>query len=163
LARDSAIASSGFLLANFVPFRLNRLADAVSQDLSEIYRDRFGLEIPEWRVLVTVGQRRDCTAQHVAASTRMHKTRVSRAVASLTKRKLIERIACIADGRELRLRLTKAGRKVYEVLVSLALERERALLAKMSHGHSQAFVAALAQLEGALRLNDDRHVTSNPT
>jgi hypothetical protein len=46
LARNPTIAST-FLLANFVPFRLNRLADAVSQDLSEIYRDRFGLDIPE--------------------------------------------------------------------------------------------------------------------
>jgi DNA-binding MarR family transcriptional regulator len=155
LARDSTARSSAFLLANFVPFRLNRLADAVSQDLSEIYRDRFGLEIPEWRVLVTVGQRRDCTAQHVAGRTRMHKTRVSRAVASLSKRKLIERVSCADDGRELRLRLTKAGRKVHDILVPLALERERTLLAKLSKVHGQAFIAGLAELEGALRLNDE--------
>lgn len=155
MARDSTTPSSTFLLANFVPFRLNRLADAVSQDLSQIYRDRFGLEIPEWRVLVTVGQRRDCTAQHVAASTRMHKTRVSRAVASLSKRKLIERVSCADDGRELRLRLTKAGQRVYDVLVPLALERERTLLAKLSKVHAQAFIAGLSELEGAMRLNDE--------
>ena len=155
MARKPAAASSTFLLAKFVPFRLNRLADAVSQDLSEIYRDRFGLDIPEWRVLVTVGQRPGCTAQHVAASTRMHKTRVSRAVASLTKRGLVERAACAEDGRELRLRLTKAGLKVYDILVPLALERERALLAKMSAADSQAFIAALSQLEGVLKLNEE--------
>jgi DNA-binding MarR family transcriptional regulator len=155
LARNSTITSSTFLLVNFVPFRLNRLADAVSRDLSEIYRDRFGLEIPEWRVLVTVGQRRECTAQHVAASTRMHKTRVSRAVASLTERKLIERVSCIEDGREMRLCLTKAGKKVYEVLVPLALERERTLLAKMSAGHLEGFIAALLELEDALGLNGE--------
>jgi DNA-binding MarR family transcriptional regulator len=155
LAPDSTPPPGTFLLANFVPFRLNRLADAVSQDLSQIYRDRFGLEIPEWRVLVTVGQRRDCTAQHVAASTRMHKTRVSRAVASLTQRKLIERVAGAADGREMRLRLTKAGQKVHDILVPLALQRERALLAKISDAHAQRFIAALAELEGALGLNDE--------
>jgi DNA-binding MarR family transcriptional regulator len=155
VARDSKIPSAAFVLANFVPFRLNRLADAVSQDLSEIYRDRFGLEIPEWRVLVTVGQRRECTAQHVAASTRMHKTRVSRAVASLWQRKLIERVACVADGREMRLRLTKAGRKIHAILVPLALERERRLLARMSDVHSQAFITALSQLEGALGLTEE--------
>jgi DNA-binding MarR family transcriptional regulator len=154
LARNPTIAST-FLLADFVPFRLNRLADAVSQDLSEIYRDRFGLDIPEWRVLVTVGQRSGCNAQHVAASTRMHKTRVSRAVAALAKRKLVERVPCAEDGRELRLRLTKAGLRVYEVLVPLALERERALLAKMSAVNSQGFIAALAQLEDALQLNGE--------
>jgi len=106
-------------------------------------------------VLVTVGQRSGCNAQHVAASTRMHKTRVSRAVASLTKRKLLERASCAEDGRELRLRLTKAGLGVYEILVPLALERERALLAKISPVNSQGFIAALAQLEGALNLNEE--------
>jgi DNA-binding MarR family transcriptional regulator len=155
LARDSTTSSSTFRLADFVPFRLNRLADAVSQDLSAIYRDRFGLEIPEWRVLVTVGHRRDCTAQHVAASTRMHKTRVSRAVASLSKRKLVERVSCADDGRELRLRLTKPGQKVYDVLVPLALERERTLLGKLSKGQARAFIGGLSELEGALRLNDE--------
>ena len=151
MARDSRSPSSTFLLGDFVPFRLNRLADAVSRDLSEIYQDRFGLEISEWRVLVTVGQR-ECTAQQVASSTRMHKTRVSRAVASLTKRRLIERVSCV-DARELRLCLTNAGHKVYEVLVPLALKRERTLLAKMSDVHRQGFTAGLAELEGALGLN----------
>jgi DNA-binding MarR family transcriptional regulator len=85
----------------------------------------------------------------------MHKTRVSRAVASLTKRQLVERVACAEDGRELRLRLTRAGLGVYEVLVPLALERERALLAKMSAVNSQGFIAALSQLEDALKLNGE--------
>ena len=155
MAKNPTITSQPFLLADFVPFRLNRLADAVSQNLSEIYRDRFGLDIPEWRVLVTVGQRSGCNAQHVAASTRMHKTRVSRAVASLSKRKLLERASCAEDGRELRLRLTKAGLGVYEVLVPLALGRERTLLAKMSPVNLQGFIAALAQLEEALGLNEE--------
>jgi DNA-binding MarR family transcriptional regulator len=85
----------------------------------------------------------------------MHKTRVSRAVASLSKRKLIERVSCADDGRELRLRLTTAGRKVHDILVPLALERERTLLAKLSKVRGQAFIAGLAELEGALRLNDE--------
>jgi len=37
-------------LARFVPFRLNRLAGAVSQHLAVIYRGRYGLEVPEWRL-----------------------------------------------------------------------------------------------------------------
>jgi DNA-binding MarR family transcriptional regulator len=143
------------LLAEFVPFRLNRLADAVSRNLSEIYRHRFGLEIPEWRVLVTVGQSHDCTAQHIAASTRMHKTRVSRAVASLEQRKLIERAASSADGREMRLHLTKAGKRVYLALVPLALERERELLSCLGYTQRQNFVEALARLEQSLQLNAD--------
>jgi DNA-binding MarR family transcriptional regulator len=143
------------VLADFVPFRLNRLADAVSVNLSDIYRDRFGLEIPEWRVLVTVGQRRACTAQHVVASTRMHKTRVSRAVASLEGRDLLVRGSSAADGREFSLQLTRAGRRMYAALVPLALQRERELLACLSDGERRAFLGAMAKLEASLRLGDD--------
>jgi DNA-binding MarR family transcriptional regulator len=139
-------------LPNFVPFRLNRLAAEVSNHLSEIYRERFGLEIPEWRVLVTVAPEGGCTAQQIAAGTRMHKTRVSRAIACLEEKGLIERAANSGDRREMPLQLTKAGRRMYSELVPLALERERALLACMSREELRSFGVALERLEAFLGL-----------
>ena len=140
------------LLTNFTPFRLNRLATGVSEHLSAVYKQRFGLEIPEWRVIVTVGPAWGCTAQHVADSTRMHKTRVSRAIAHLVKRGLIERTSNADDRREMELRLTKAGRAMYSELVPLALERERALLACFSEEELRAFSEGLERLEEFLGL-----------
>lgn len=141
-------------LPGFVPFRLNRLAAEVSQYLSAIYRDRFGLDVPEWRVMVTVGPERGCTATFIAASTRMHKTRVSRAIAHLERRGLLERASKTDDRRELELRLTKAGRRLYAELVPLALERERALLACLSKDQLRGFTAALDCLEQFLGITD---------
>ncbi len=46
-------------LFRFVPFRLNRLAAEVSNALSVEYQARYGLDIPEWRVLATLGFRKD--------------------------------------------------------------------------------------------------------
>jgi DNA-binding MarR family transcriptional regulator len=155
LARDPISPPDNLLLAQFVPFRLNRLADAVSRNLSQVYRHRFGLDIPEWRVLVTVGQRQDCTAQHIVLSTRMHKTRVSRAVASLEERELIARTSNCDDAREMRLQLTKAGRRIFAALAPLALERERTLLSCLSDAQRQAFLAGLSRLEKSLDLHAD--------
>ena len=143
---------SALELAGFIPFRLNRLAAAVSDHLSGIYRERFGLDIPEWRVMATVGPVRGCTAQDIAGSTRMHKTRVSRAVAHLEERGLMARATKSDDRREMELRLTKAGRRMYTELMPLALERERALLACMSKEQLRAFVAGLDCLESFLDL-----------
>lgn len=137
-------------LGEFVPFRLNRLAEAVSQDLSTIYRHRFQLEIPEWRVLVTVGGSGSCTAQYIAASTRMHKTRVSRAVASLEARDLIEKDVSEHDGREVPLCLSKAGRGVYASLVPQALQRERELLSCLTDSERRLFAKILTRLETSL-------------
>ena len=134
-------------LAGFVPFRLNRLAAEVSQHLSVIYRGRFALQIPEWRVMATVGQERGCTAQQIAASTRMHKTRVSRAIAQLRARGLLERAASSTDRRELQLRLSASGRRLYAQLVPLALQREEQLLASLSAPERRAFLGALERLD----------------
>jgi len=142
-------------LSGFVPFRLNRLAAEVSQHLSAVYRARFALEVPEWRVLATVGEQRGCTAQDVAASTRMHKTRVSRAIASLRGRGLLERAPSARDRRELTLRLTRAGRRLYGELVPLALARERALLRSMSPEELRGFRAGLDRLESHLGLRQE--------
>jgi DNA-binding MarR family transcriptional regulator len=139
-------------LAEFMPFRLNRLAAEVSEHLAAVYRERFGIDIPEWRVLATVGPERGCTAQYIASSTRMHKTRVSRAIAHLEERGLMTRVTSSADRREMQLRLSRAGRRVYAELVPLALERERALLACMTREQLRAFAAGLDCLETFLGL-----------
>ncbi len=139
-------------LPSFVPFRLNRLAVAVSHYLSVIYRERFGLDIPEWRVLVTVGPERGCTAQYIAGSARMHKTRVSRAIAHLVELGLMERTSSVRDRREMQLRLSKTGRRMYQELVPLALERERMLLTCLNKDELRGFLLALEHLEQFLDL-----------
>ena len=79
--REEAAAkkSARLDLFKFVPFRLNRLAAEVSNALSTEYQARYGLDIPGWRVLATLGFRKDpCSAQYVAECTRTHKSTISR-------------------------------------------------------------------------------------
>ena len=139
-------------LIAFVPFRLNRLAGSVSQYLAGICRERFGLDMPQWRVMAIVGGGA-CTAQSIVARTRMHKTRVSRAIAELEARTLIERAAAGPDRRERQVRLTKAGQRLYGELVPFALERERSLLACLDPEQYRGFLTGLVALEGFLRLD----------
>jgi DNA-binding MarR family transcriptional regulator len=137
-------------LDQFVPFRLNRLAEAVSVNLSEIYRDRFGLEIAEWRVLVTVAQYPRCTAQFVGASTCMHKTRVSRALGNLVARRLVVRATHATDQRELTLQLSATGRRLYAKLVPLAKAREAQILARLAQSERLVLHRVLSALEAAV-------------
>ena len=97
----------------FLPYRLNRLAEAVSREFSKIYRDRFGLTRPEWRTLATLGAFGTITATAIGEHSSMHKTKVSRAVAELERRKWLTRVADAADRRVEHLALTKAGRSAY--------------------------------------------------
>jgi DNA-binding MarR family transcriptional regulator len=66
-------------LEDFLPHRLNVCASLVSAALSRIYAERYKIGVPEWRVLVTLGQYGIMTAKAVGAYSHMHKTKVSRA------------------------------------------------------------------------------------
>lgn len=109
-------------LEQFLPHQLNVLSSLTSQALSRVYGQRYGIGIPEWRVLVTLGQYGVMTGKAVGAQTHMHKTKVSRAVAQLERRKLVARRTNRADLREAFLSLTPNGRAVYEEAAPIALE-----------------------------------------
>ena len=96
-------------LEGFLPYRLNLLATEVSQTLARVYGKQFGISIPEWRVLATLGQFGVMTARDIGIHSRMHKTTVSRAVAALEKRQLIARRANRSDMREAFLALSEAA------------------------------------------------------
>src|SRR5437868_9133079 len=121
-AQAASTASDAPLLKleDFLPHRLNVLSSLVSEALTRVY-GRYQIGIPEWRVLVMLGENEVMTAKAIGARTHMHKTKVSRAVAQLAARKLLMRRANRADLREAFLALTPAGRLIYEELAPSAL------------------------------------------
>jgi len=133
-------------LEEFLPYRLNVVANLVSQALSRIYVDRYGIGVPEWRILVTLGQFDTMTAKAVGAHSHMHKTKVSRAVSALERRKLIVRRANRADRREAFLSLTPAGRAIYRDLAPGALEFARRLFETIDPADRAAFERAIDRL-----------------
>ena len=140
-------------LFRFVPFQLNRLAAEVSSALSAEYATRYGLDIPEWRVLATLGFRHEpCSAQYVADCTRTHKSTISRAVTSLLKRQIIERVENADDRREFRLQLTRKGADLYEELIPRLLRREQEILSCLSAQERKDFTRLLGKIEASLDL-----------
>ncbi len=120
------------VLEQFLPYRLNVLAGLTSSALAQIYAERFGLSIPAWRVIVTLGQYEVRTARDMAPDGVMHKSTVSRAVAALEKRGLVVRRPNLDDRREEWLELTPEGRAIYEAVAPEALAVEQRLLSVLT-------------------------------
>lgn len=140
-------------LFKFTPFRLNRLAAEVSAELASEYQERYGLDIPEWRVLATLGFRGDaCTAQYIAHCTRTHKSTISRAVAHLLKQQIVERVENEDDRREFALQLTRKGLALYEELIPRLLRKEQDILSCLSASERKEFASALGKIEQHLNL-----------
>jgi DNA-binding MarR family transcriptional regulator len=136
-----------------MPFRLNRLSAEVSHALSGEYQARYGLDIPEWRVLATLGFRNDpCSAQYISDCTRTHKSTISRAVTALMERQIVERVENAEDRREFRLRLTRKGRALYEELIPRLLRKEQEILSCLSAQERKDFAALLTKIEKSLDL-----------
>jgi len=146
-------APSRLDLFKFVPFRLNRLAAEVSAELSSEYQERYGLDIPEWRVLATLGFRDDaCSAQYISHCTRTHKSTISRAVTALMKRQLVERVENRDDRREFALRMTRKGKALYEELIPRLLAKESEIMSCLSAQQRKDFAAMLGKIENSLDL-----------
>jgi DNA-binding MarR family transcriptional regulator len=140
-------------LFRFLPFRLNRLAAEVSMALSSEYQERYGLDIPEWRVLATLGFRNDaCSAQYISDCTRTHKSTISRAVTALMQRQIVERVENEDDRREFRLRLTRKGKTLYEELIPRLLRKEQEILACLSAQERKELASLLGKIEKSLDL-----------
>lgn len=122
----------GLRLERFVPYRLATLADSVSRALGETYDARFGVTIPEWRILAHLGPGGALSAGELSDRTRMEKPRVSRALRRMADKGLIERDTDPRDQRVAVIRVSRSGARLYARIVPLALEWEQDLLAGLS-------------------------------
>jgi DNA-binding MarR family transcriptional regulator len=144
--RDAPPAAPLLKLEEFLPYRLTVVASLTSQALSRIYGERYGIGVPEWRVLVTLGQYGTMTGKAIGAHSHMHKTKVSRAVAALERRKWLTRRTNREDLRESVLSLTPAGLAVYRELAPIALNFARRLEETIDPLDRAAFDRAVSRL-----------------
>jgi DNA-binding MarR family transcriptional regulator len=119
-------------LEHFLPYRLSVLSNRVSQTIAGAYARRFGIGVTEWRVIAVVGRYPGLSANAVAARTAMDKVAVSRAVARLLDRGLLQREMHGDDRRRSVLQLSEDGYRIYDEVVPLALDCERRLLEQLS-------------------------------
>lgn len=104
---------TGTRLADFMPYRLAVTSNEVSGHIAGAYRKRFGLKIPEWRVMNVLGDAGAVTQRDLVQLTVMDKVAVNRACKVLEERGLITRTPNASDGRSHHLDLTDAGRAMF--------------------------------------------------
>ena len=135
-------------LDRFLPYRLSVLSNIVSTAIAGAYQKRFGLTIPEWRVIAVLAMTPGLSAAEVAQRTAMDKVAVSRAVSSLLKQRRIARQMARSDRRRSLLTLSLAGRRVYAQVVPFALAYERELLDPLTKSERAVVDRALRILLG---------------
>jgi DNA-binding MarR family transcriptional regulator len=133
-------------LESFLPYRLSVLANVTSSAIAAAYEKRFGLSIPEWRVIAVLMRHPGLSAREVAEKSRMDAVAVSRAVNRLLRAGRLRRAVAADDRRRSILQVSAAGAAVYRGVAPLALEFERALLESLSPGDRATLDRLLQEL-----------------
>ncbi len=116
------------ILEQFLPYRLVSLSQRISNALSAIYREQFGISVPEWRILANLAEKGELNPKEIAQQTSMDKAKVSRAIKELSTKRLVLKRGDDSDNRAYRLRLSDGGFTLYRKIVPLALAWEAGLL-----------------------------------
>jgi len=140
------------ILEDFLPYRLSILSNTVSRGIANVYDRRFGLTIPEWRVMAVLGRFPGLSAVEVANRTLMDKVAVSRAVTKLLHHGHLEREFADADRRRSILNLSETGRSVHDEIAPLALKFEADLLLGLSEEDIRTLNVVMERLMARARL-----------
>lgn len=136
-------------LDDYLPYRLSVASNAVSALIARAYQDRFGLTIPQWRLICVLGGERRMTQAQLVARTVMDKVTVSRAAQGLAVRGLIDRADNLADGRSHVLTLSEDGRRLFAEIAPLPLAYEAALTEGLEADEVQLLRRLLGRLQAA--------------
>lgn len=137
---------SKLILGDFLPYQLSITSNAVSDLIARSYHGRFGIKIPEWRVMAVLGERGSATQRALVAATAMDKVTVNRASKALVDRGVIGRAPNETDGRSHHLVLTAVGQELYEQIAPLALSVEADIEGILGREEARQLTDILAKL-----------------
>jgi DNA-binding MarR family transcriptional regulator len=133
-------------LDRFLPYLVNKLASRLSGELAGVYQRRFGITIPEWRVIAHLAEHRNVSVREIFLRVAMDKSKVSRAAARLELSGFVEKNINEADRRLVELRLTAKGRAMFKAIEPLALAYERQALSALTPEEARLFRTLLGKL-----------------
>lgn len=148
------------LLAKFLPYQMSITSNAVSGRIALEYRQRFGLSVPEWRVMAVLGDSGALTQRELTQRTLMDKVAVNRACKVLEERGLAARTPNEQDGRSHHLELTESGREMHGQIMPLAVEMERRVFDGFSEEELSQFRSILERVRAQLAEIDSDGIDS---
>lgn len=133
-------------LEDFLPYQISVLAETISQSIASVYESRYGLMRDDWRVLVALNQEKKMRATDIAHHANLDKMQVSRAIARLEEKQLLERTVDEQDKRNLIISVTPKGRSVYQDIAPSMQARNQFLLEGLEKTEQEQFKTILKSI-----------------
>jgi DNA-binding MarR family transcriptional regulator len=134
-------------LKSHVPTRIAILANHLSRAASRFYRERYGIGVVEWRLMMFIGRATETRANRICSETDLDKGAVSRSLGVLQRMDIVSVKEDGSDSRRNNVALTAKGRALHDEIVPVALERQRQMLAGLTPAEIEAFMAVIDRLQ----------------
>lgn len=137
-------------IEKLLTFRVSMLHHKMSVGSVRPRTLQHGLVLREWRVLAFLAKYQPMKASDLVARSPMDKASVSRAVATLTRRGLVESKALPGDRRARRLSLTAKGKKLFQKVAPDSRARHAKLVSVLTVKEREAFFQMIDKLMAQL-------------
>lgn len=137
-------------LERYVPALLTFVANKLSRSATATYQKRFGVNVTEWRILALLAIEPDIPARRICRVIGFDKGPVSRTLATMASRGLVTVRPDPGNRRSHIIAPTSAGRVMHDRIITVALGRERRLLACLDDGEREMLIRLLARIHGNL-------------
>lgn len=133
-------------LMDALSFRIARLAAVNERTGNALFRERFGLKLPEWRVLGMTHAMQPVPFNQLYRYLVMDKGQLSRTVKALTERGLIEILPSDLDARQIQLCTTEAGRDLHDRALTYTRERNEVTVEPLTPEECTEFMRILNKI-----------------
>lgn len=118
---------------DLISFQIHRLAIANDRHGQKLIMERFGLTLPQWRVIGVIGAiGRDAPIGQVLDDLSMNKSQLSRELKTLMEMGLVTSAADARDRRRLRASLTPAGQKLHDEVLEFVRAQNEIMMSQFS-------------------------------
>jgi DNA-binding MarR family transcriptional regulator len=134
-------------LDHWVSYRFGLIATRMGAIAAPTYVGRHKLSTSTWRALAVVARFEPLSAAMLSEHTRLDPSKVSRAIETLVRRKLLTREKDPADQRRAVLRLTARSRAMYCDIESTVVRLETEMVATLNAVERRALRSALDKID----------------
>ncbi|MFO1114540.1 MAG: MarR family transcriptional regulator [Beijerinckiaceae bacterium] len=133
-------------LENYAVAYLTWIANKVSSSASTIYRKRFGVGVTDWRIMALLAVEPWIPAARISEVIGFDKAVISRSLAFMQERGLVETRFHDNNFRRQFVALTREGLALHDRIVEVAREREEFLLSDLSDEERRTAIRLLAKI-----------------
>lgn len=147
MGRVRRVAAAPVDVTRFLSYRILALSNTLGRWAAREYPARFGLTLPQWRVLSVIATRGTPTAQEIGETLSIDKAWVSRTLAGLARRGIVRSRPDPLDRRRALVGLTARGRALAFRVSRASLDRQRRLVDGLPAGALAHFESTLRELQ----------------